>query len=81
MKAVNDTCDLSPLNLLGLTKGQFFFLLDIPPTPPLVASFVRLPLLYFPVVEETNKNKGRITETSYWAGLKLSMTGVGLLFS
>lgn len=31
MKGVNDTCDLSPLNLLGLTKCQFFFLLDMPP--------------------------------------------------
>lgn len=31
MKGVNDACDLSPLNLLGLTKCQFFFLLDMPP--------------------------------------------------
>lgn len=40
MKGVNnDTCDLSPLNLLGLTKRQFFFLLDMPP-PHLLLPFV-----------------------------------------
>lgn len=39
MKRVNDTCDLSPLNLLGPTKCQFFFLLDMPP-PHLLLPFV-----------------------------------------
>lgn len=51
------------------------------PTPPLVASCVGSPLLYFPAVEEPDKNKGCITEASYWAGLKMSTIWVGLLFS
>ena len=55
IKGVDDTRG-SPLNLLGLSKRQFFLLLDTV-VPPTVSAYARL-LYASALVEETDKNKG-----------------------